>query len=142
MVKTDITREITIWKGIKQRCLNPNNKDYPHYGGRGIKLDERWLRSFYEFYHDMGPCPEGYSIERKDVNGDYEPSNCIWADQYVQRRNTQRTHWVEFNDTRIPLVVYCDLFSLDYKLTHSRLKRGWTIEQCTNSVLPETHDPN
>ena len=127
-------REYNIWRGMKQRCYNPNNKDYPRYGGRGITIEERWLRSFYAFYHDMGPCPEGYSIERKKVNEGYSADNCIWASDKMQRLNKRTTKYVPFNGTEVPLRVYCDLYSLDYRLTHKRLSRGWSLEECRTTV--------
>lgn len=79
--------EYSSWQGMKDRCLNPNSASYPDYGGRGIMVCERWL-SFENFLEDMGPKPsKKYSIERIDVNGDYEPGNCKWATQTEQNHN-------------------------------------------------------
>lgn len=73
------------------RCNNPRNSAYENYGGRGIKVCDRW-NSFENFLSDMGEKREkGMSIERVDVNGNYEPRNCIWADPKTQARNTRRT---------------------------------------------------
>ncbi|MCM3620514.1 hypothetical protein M3936_23445 [Sutcliffiella horikoshii] len=81
------TPEYQIWASMIQRCINPNDESYVNYGGRGIKVCDRWL-DFYDFIMDMGyrTNPE-YTIERIDVNGDYEPSNCIWDTRIVQSRN-------------------------------------------------------
>ena len=72
---------------MKQRCYNPNRRDYYLYGGRGITVCERWLNSFANFLEDMGDRPEGYSIERKNKDGNYEPDNCKWADDTEQANN-------------------------------------------------------
>jgi|SRR5699024_2311953 len=79
--------EYNSWHQMKQRCLNPNDKRYHDYGGRGIKVCERWM-DFNNFLEDMGKKPSpNHSIDRIDNNGDYEPSNCKWSDDYEQQRN-------------------------------------------------------
>lgn len=72
---------------MKQRCCNPKHRSYKNYGARGIKVCERWLNSFENFYSDMGAKPKGYTIERINDNGHYEPSNCKWATVAEQNRN-------------------------------------------------------
>lgn len=89
MTIADIT-EKQRWKSIIDRCTNPNNKFYMDYGGRGIKVCDRWLNSYDDFREDIGPRPSGnHSLDRIDNNGDYEPSNCRWATQTIQLRNTR-----------------------------------------------------
>lgn len=76
------------WRSMKHRCTNSNNKYYSYYGGRGIKVCDRWLNSFQNFYEDMGPKPTPlHSIDRINVNGNYEPSNCRWATPSEQQKN-------------------------------------------------------
>jgi hypothetical protein len=81
------------WQGMKQRCLNPKHVAYARYGGRGIKIDSRWLR-FENFLVDMGVRPEGKTLNRKDNDGDYTKDNCNWATDEEQYSN--KTHRNQF----------------------------------------------
>lgn len=87
------TTEYRIWKGIIQRCTNPNRRAWPNYGGRGIQVCDRW-RSFENFLADMGPRPAGKSIDRIDNDGNYEPDNCRWATPLEQRHNRRDSRQV------------------------------------------------
>jgi transcriptional regulator with XRE-family HTH domain len=78
------------WARMLQRCTDPKCPQYPNYGGRGIRVCERWME-FVNFYADMGDRPAGMSLEREDVNGNYEPGNCRWATPREQARNTRAT---------------------------------------------------
>src|SRR5208282_4424997 len=88
--------EFKAWQNMRGRCYDPNNENYPNYGGRGITVCKRW-QDFKAFFVDMGTRPSSkYSIERRDNEGNYTPENCRWAVDPIQRRNTRRNHWLKF----------------------------------------------
>ncbi len=84
------TRAYRSWQAMHQRCSNPKTEGYEYWGGRGIRVCERW-QTFENFYADMGDPPAGYSLDRIAVDGNYEPGNCRWASATTQARNTRRS---------------------------------------------------
>jgi hypothetical protein len=127
--------EYDIWCGMRQRCENPNCNVYKHYGGRGIKVCERW-QDYPNFLADMGrrPSPD-HSIDRYPNNdGDYEPSNCRWAMQSEQVGNrrflgTVRTRWVHFRGRKITMTEACKEMGIAVKTVKFRLSKGWDIDR-------------
>lgn len=83
------TRIYFLWHAMLDRCSNPNNHNYHHYGGRGIYVDKQWL-TFLNFYNDMGDKPPERSLERINNDGPYCKENCKWATRSEQRRNSRR----------------------------------------------------
>ena len=82
----------STWNGLIKRCYNKNSKHYEYYGGRGIKVCDRWLAKntgFWNFVKDMGERPKGFQIDRIDVNGDYCPENCRWV-TFQQNQTNKR----------------------------------------------------
>ena len=100
---------------MKSRCYNPKNRGYDRYGGRGIKVCDRWLNSFDNFMADIG-CNRpsiDYSIERVDNNGNYEPCNCRWATMEEQSNNTRRNVKVMKDEIQYTLKQYCSIFKIN-----------------------------
>ena len=118
------------WVGIKERCTNPNVEMFKNYGGRGIKVCDRWINSFENFLSDMGEPPSAkHSIERIDNNGNYEQSNCKWATNKEQSRNKSNTKYATYRGVTKALLDWCEELNLSYNLMRDRLLKGWTEER-------------
>ncbi len=119
----------SIWNSMKQRCLNPNNRAYPNYGGRGITVCKRWIDSFDSFVSDMGERPNGYLIDRIDNDGPYSPSNCRWTDRKTQQRNQRRTRLVTIGGATHKAADLAETAGVKVDTVVSRAKRGLPLEQ-------------
>lgn len=124
-----LTRVYGIWASMKYRCENPKSSRFKDYGGRGIKVCERW-QSFENFFADMGHPPTGMSIDRQENNGDYEPGNCRWATRKQQQRNTRRSPLFTHRGQQMTLREWADTLGLPfYILRHRVLRAGWDIDR-------------
>lgn len=117
------------WTGIKSRCYTKTDHHYKHYGARGIRVCGRWRESFLNFYADMGKCPKGFTIERVNNDGNYEPSNCIWADKRTQCRNRRNNVWLTLNGKRKIINDWSKELGLGLSTMRYRRKKGLTDEQ-------------
>jgi len=127
--------EYCIWEGMKARCQNKNNLNYPNYGGRGITVCEKW-NTFEGFYDDMGVRPsKDYTIERIDVNGNYEPSNCKWATVSEQNNNKRTTRRIEYNGRTQSLGLWANELGFERHILTKRLNSGWPIEKAFNTAI-------
>lgn len=118
------------WQSMKGRCKNPNNPAYSKYGAKGIKVCARW-NDFENFYSDMGNRPQGSSIDRINSNGNYEPSNCRWADRQTQNmnRNNVRRH------KGLTIREWSELTGIKSKTIRARLNDyKWSWERAIKNV--------
>lgn len=115
-----------IWAGMKHRCMNPKNKNWDRYGGRGIRVCDQWLK-FDGFLRDMGPSfpGPGWTIERVDNDGNYEPSNCAWIPYFRQMANTCNSKRIRIGDEEHNLADWCKRHGIAYHMALYRLKAGW-----------------
>lgn len=124
-----------IYHGIKKRCYNENSKRYKDYGGRGIAMCDEWLNSeigfdnFCDWAKSHG-YQDNLTIERKDVNGNYCPENCIWITIMSQARNKRDTIRVIYRGEEKPLIEWCEILGLRYDTIHERIMNfGWDAEK-------------
>jgi|SRR5690625_188574 len=125
-----------VWVSMKQRCLNDKNDAYKYYGGRGITIHTGWLEfENFESWAVKSGYEEGLSIERIDVNGNYDPFNCTWIPRSEQSNNTRRSTSYEFNGKKQSLKDWSLELGINYSTLTGRLRRGWTVERAfTQSV--------
>ncbi|MEH7114969.1 hypothetical protein V7124_21805 [Neobacillus niacini] len=120
------TRLYNTWTQIKQRCTNKNNDRYEEYGGRGIKVCKEWMESF-EVFKEWA-LKNGYrndlSIDRIDVNGDYEPINCKWSTEIEQQRNKRNNHYKTINGETKTVAEWAEISGLPYKTLQRRVYTG------------------
>ena len=124
-------RLFTIWMNMKARCYRKTSKDYPNYGGRGIKICDEWINNFQEFYD--WAIKNGYSdeltIDRIDVNGNYEPDNCRWATREEQENNKRNSVYYEIDGVKHTISKWADLYNMPKELVRTRVKRGMNIKK-------------
>jgi hypothetical protein len=125
--------EYRAWSALQQRCSNPNDIKYRIYGARGIRVCDRWS-SFENFLADMGPRPDGMSIDRyPDKDGNYEPGNCRWASLIDQNNNKNTNHLVLVYGVCMTMAMAARHYEVDYKLFRTRISRGWSPEDAINT---------
>jgi len=126
------TRLYKIWRNIKTRCLNKNNKHYKDYGGRGITICEDWKNDFMSFYNwaITNGYKEDLTIDRIDVNGNYEPSNCRWADRTIQNKNKRNNHLITYNGETHCVAEWSGILEINLRTLWSRIiNYNWPIEK-------------
>lgn len=123
---------------MKSRCYNPNNPRYNRYGARGIVVCDKWLHSFAAFFEDMGPRPgNGYSIDRKNNDGNYCPENCRWATTKEQNSNRGDLRLIQCMGRTQTLTEWSRETGIGIKTISGRLDDGWSPELAiTSPVAP------
>ena len=126
---SDRSRLYHVWADMKNRCSSPKCHAYKHYGARGIKVCDEWME--YEPFRDWSYSngyAENLTLDRIDVNGDYEPSNCRWATRKEQANNKRGTIKLSYNNITRPLSEWAEKLGVKSSLLYSRLKKGWEID--------------
>lgn len=123
------TRLYNIWKCMRQRCNNPNNPSYINYGGKGVKICEEWKE--YKNFRDWA-LSNGYqdhlSIDRINVDGNYEPNNCRWADKYTQMNNTTRNRFLDYHGKKRTMAQIARSLGVSYSTIQHRVERNQPLE--------------
>jgi hypothetical protein len=128
--------EYRTWDSMKRRCYNPRTKHFEHYGGRGIKVCDRWRDSYEAFLEDMGRRPSSkHSLDRIKNDGDYELSNCRWTLQVIQIRNRSIAVTFEWQGRSYSQMELSELSGIPFGTLRSRLKRGWPLDRSMNTPV-------
>ncbi len=127
------TKEYRAWSSMNQRCLNPSHRAWKRYGGRGIKISDRW-RSFEKFFNDMGKAPAGTSLDRINNDGDYAPGNCRWADCHTQQNNRRSNVRITIGSESRTIAEWCRHFGLHHDTVARRIRLGWAKERLFSPV--------
>lgn len=128
-------RVYMCWCDMMTRCTNPNADKYRFYGGRGIQICSRWLK-FEHFYEDMGDPPENMTLDRINPDGNYEKSNCRWADQRTQTINRRGQVMYQYEGESLTLPEICQRTGINYRTMRNRLFRtGMTLEEALSHNL-------
>lgn len=130
------TPEYRTWASMKERCYDPKQVGFHAYGGRGIKVCDRWYHSFDSFLADMGRKPSSaHSIERRDNNGDYEPSNCYWATLIEQANNKRSNRVIIYNGKSRTVAQWGRELGIPGSVIRSRIYSGWAAEKALTQQL-------
>jgi hypothetical protein len=133
------SKEYECWRRIKQRCHNPKDKDYPAYGGRGIRVCDAWRASFREFLAAVGPAPSPrHSLDRIDNDRGYEPGNVRWALPVEQANNRRNTRRYTFGGSSVPQSLLAARHDISPQLLYKRVKKlGWSVERAVSTKAGE-----
>jgi hypothetical protein len=126
------------WKGIKNRCYTPTHIRYKNYGGKGIRVCEEWKNDYLSFreWALHNGYEEGLTIDRIDVNGNYEPSNCRWITRKEQSYNKTNSHYITFNGQSKTIAEWAEITGINSHTIQARIKRlGWSVEKALSTPI-------
>lgn len=132
------TAEYSRWCQMLLRCHDSKNSRYADYGGRGIRVCRRWRdprTGFFQFCADMGPCPQGHSLERKNNDHGYSPDNCVWATPSEQNRNRRNTVWISYRGQTLPASSWSEKLGIPLETIRCRMRAGYPVEQVLRQGL-------
>lgn len=130
------TPEYRAWVDLKTRCTSSSNSRWEGYGGRGIKVCDRWLESFENFYADMGDRPSvKHSIDRIDNDGDYCPENCQWATPKEQYSNRSTNRYLTYQGRTLNVTEWSAEIGISREVLYNRLSKGWSEERALTTPL-------
>lgn len=125
------SRLYQIYCGIKKRCYNPHATNYKDYGARGITMCDEWLNDWSAFrdWSLSNGYNDSLSIDRIDVNGNYDPQNCRWVTCVAQANNRRTSRWITYKDETHTVAEWARLLDIPYKRLHKKLYRGMTLSE-------------
>lgn len=123
-----------VWRGMINRCTNPNEPSYPNYGGRGIEVCQRWME-FPTFYADMGDCPNGHSLDRIDNSLGYSPDNCRWATRLQQARNRRGRVFLSVDGKTQTIAEWSEETGIGLQTIWARINKGWPEERAVKEPI-------
>jgi len=122
----------STWTGMLQRCFDKKSKNYKNYGGRGISVCDEWVKSFSKFYEDMGPKPQGFSLDRINNDKGYSKSNCKWSSRKEQARNNRLNVLITYNGETNCIKYFCEKYGINQFTAYTRYKKGVAIANLFN----------
>lgn len=124
------TRLYSIWRGMIERCCNEKSRSYTRYGGRGITICDEWRHDFSAFrdWASTTGYSDSLSIDRIDVNGNYEPDNCRWATSSEQGNNRRNNHHIEHDGVTHTVTEWAHIYGIEPRTLFNRLRIGWSFE--------------
>lgn len=136
------TRLYVIWRDIKARCFNPNNRGFKNYGAKGITMCDIWknnFKAFNDWAMENGYNPNAKrgecTIDRIDVNGNYEPNNCRWVDNLVQQNNKKNNVFISYNNETHTVAEWSRILHIPPHTLYARLYKGWSVEKTLTTPL-------